>query len=190
MKTIKPTDLRPGDIPAIHRPNGFLPKGIRFFMWLWSVIHYHKKPAWSHLRNHTMIIAAKGQRNTAEAIAKGFVLRNFMGHYADKLEHMVVFRLKDPLEPHEIKRLYAKAREMADSNIEYEVWNFACWIVYILSNGHWDIFPKDPEDKVFCFEVSAMLIEAARPGTFEKPYLVNTVDLQNDDRFEELYFEK
>lgn len=27
MKTIKPSDLQPGDIPAIHTPTGFLPKG-------------------------------------------------------------------------------------------------------------------------------------------------------------------
>lgn len=189
METIKATDLRPGDIPAICTPTGFLPKGIRVFMWLWSVIHYGKIPMWLSLRNHTMINAAKGVRDTAEAVKRGFVLQNFLGHYAGKLQHMVVFRLKDPLTNQEIERLYAKAREMADKNIEYEVWNFACWIVYILSNGRKDIFPEDSEDKVFCFEVSAMLIEAARPGTFEKPYLVNTVDLQNDDRFEMLYFD-
>ncbi len=184
---MNPIDLLPGDIPAIRIPKGFLPKSIRVFMWLWMLIRYRRFYK-GKLYNHTMIMLSKF--NCAEAIGKGFVIRSFSLHFSDKLEYMGVFRLKVPLSATEAQRMRDKAKAMANANIEYEIFNFFCWIVYILTNGKKDIFPSPEkrENKVFCFEVSATLLNAARPGFFPLPDHVNTVDLQFDDRFEFIPF--
>ncbi|WP_297095624.1 hypothetical protein [uncultured Draconibacterium sp.] len=189
MKTIKPTDLQPGDIPAICTPKGFLPKGIRAFMWLWSVIHYRRIPK-GKLYNHTMIVFFPGK--IAEAVKRGYVRHLFMEHYADRLEHMVVFRPRQPLTAAEIEKLQQASLAMADRNVEYEILNFFYWMVYIVTNGRVDWFPKGSkiDDKVFCFEVSATHTNDYRPGFFARPSHTNTVDLQNDDRFEQLYFKE
>lgn len=186
---MKLTDLKTGDIPAIRTPNKLLSKGIRVFMWLWMLIRYRKINN-GKLYNHTMIML--NNIHMAEAIGKGFVIRAFSNHYEHSLKNMVVFRLKEPLTEQEVISMKAKANQLASKNIEYEVLNFIYWIIYILSNGRKDPFPSQSkrEDKVFCFEVSATLINAARPGFFPKPDHVNTVDLQHDERFETLYFDE
>ena len=185
---MKVSDLKPGDVIATSKPKGFLPKAIRVFMWLWSVIHYRKIPK-GKLYNHT--ITVYDTPLVAEAVAKGFTVHNFKDHYSDNdLSRMVVFRLKDPLTQAEVDSLRRKLLDMSYENIEYEIFNFFWWMIYIVSNGRWDISPKGSkqDDKVFCFEASAMLLNAGRKGLFENPSHVNTVDLQNDERFGQIYF--
>lgn len=184
---MKTSDLQPGDIIAISTPKGFLPKSIRLFMWMWSAIRYRKLPR-GRLYNHAMVVYQFPL--VAEAVAKGFTVNDFNEHYPD-LSRLIVFRLKAPLTGLEKIELCKKVLQMAYGNIAYEYLNFLWWPLYILSNGKCNLSPKGSqrEKKVFCFEAAAMLIEAARPGTFPDPSKVTTVDLQNDDRFEQIYFD-
>lgn len=177
-------ELQTGDIIAIHNNSGFLPKGIQFFMKMWAKIHYKKKL--DKYYNHTItVIGRDGDNNVvvAEAIGKGYVIRELQ--ISNKPEDVLVFRLKEPLLPVEEYDLYIKAEQMAYGNIEYEILNFAWWIPYILTNGKTDLSPKKKEKRVFCFETSAILLNAAR-HLFDKPDKVTTVDLQFDERFEQL----
>jgi hypothetical protein len=179
-------ELQIGDIIAIHNNSGFLPKGIQFFMKRWAKIHYGKKL--DKYYNHTMTVVWKRENNVvvAEAVAKGYVITDLNIH--NKTKDVLVFRLKEQLTEREKEMVSDKANEMAYGNIEYEILNFAWWMPYILSNGKIDMSPKNKEKRVFCFEASAILLNAAR-HLFDKPDKVTTVDLQFDDRFEQLIIE-
>jgi hypothetical protein len=178
------SELQTGDIIAKHNETGFLPKGIQFFMKRWAKKRYGKEP--DKYYNHTMTIVWNyGKPYVAEAIGKGYVIRKLKLNIP---KNAIVFRLKQPLKMQEQSNLIDKANEMAYGNIEYEVVNFLWWMPYILSNGKIDLSPKNKEKKVFCFEASAILLNAARK-LFEKPDKVTTVDLQFDERFEQLFID-
>lgn len=181
MKRIDLSELKTGDIIAIHNETGFLPKGIQFFMRKWAKIRYGQKL--DKYYNHTMTVVWNyGSPYVAEAIARGYVIRQVN---ISVPQNAIIFRLKDPLKNHEQAELIDKANEMAYGNIEYEILNFAWWMPYILSNGKIDLSPKENKKakRVFCFETSAMLLNAARQ-LFEIPDKVTTVDLYFDDRFD------
>ncbi len=182
-----PAELQTGDIIAFRYPDHFLQRGIRAFLWLWSLIHYREKPK-AQLYNHTMICYQPGK--VAEAVKEGYVRRNFIEHHGQHLNRAIVFRLQEPLTEAEQQKVLRKSCELANKNIEYEFLNFLWWMVYILSNGKWDLSPKGAarHKRLFCFEVSALLLNEARPGFFAQPDKVNTVDLQHDLRFKQLYF--
>ena len=183
MKSID--ELETGDIIAIHNNSGILPKGIQYFMKLWAKIHYNKKLDKYYSHTMTVVPPRYGLNcEVAEAVSKGYVIRS--PGFNNKPEDVLVFRLKDRLTYPEQLRLYDMAIEMAFGNIEYEILNFFWWMPYILSNGKVDISPKSGKKrkKLFCFETSALLLNAARP-VFEVPDKVTTVDLQFDERFEQ-----
>ena len=186
---MKPKDLRTGDIIAFAAKK-WLPRQIQKFMRLQARIKYHTKLPKYY--NHTMTVTEPEEMKVAEAVARGFVNQNIWKHYSEEeLKDMIVFRLKEDLTGEEKQALLSEAKELADKNIEYEVLNFIWWVFYILTNGKIDFSPKGSRQakKLFCFETSAMLLIAARPGLFPDPSKVTTVDLQMDERFENLYFD-
>jgi hypothetical protein len=187
MDKISISELRTGDILAVHNRSGFLPKGIQYFMKKWAKIRYGKKldKYYNHTMTVVMVPQVDGVRvaHVAEAVARGYIIRELVDFHVP--ENIVVFKLKDQLNTTERINIYYEALRLAFGNIEYEITNFLWWIPYILSNGKVDWSPKDDKKgkKVFCFEASAMLLNAARP-LFEHPDKITTVDLEFDDRFE------
>lgn len=176
--TIKLQKLELGDIIAYHNPNGFLPRGIQYFMKKWAHIHY--KVRLPSYYNHTFMMIDPYSLRIAEAIGKGFTVHSFWSSYTlSDIDNMMVFRLKEPLTEDEKLKLLIKRQELADKNVEYEVLNFFWWIPYILSNGRIDLGPKGGKTskKVFCFETSCLLTNAARE-VFEKPDRTTSVDIQ------------
>ena len=188
---MKVKDLRPGDIVATSSPTGFLPKGIRFFMRRWAKKHYGIEP--EKFYNHTFMVLESGSDpKIVEAVGRGLTGHRMFEQYdPEDLNHLVVFRTREPWSEQEIRLLREKADEMAYRNIEYEFLNFLWWMVYILTNGKIDLSPKGEKagKRLFCFELSVILLNAAKK-MFAVPSHVNTVDLQADPRFTQLFLDK
>jgi len=173
--------LQIGDILTARKDYGFLPPKIQFFMKTWAKIHYDV--SFPEYYNHMMIVT--GHDYIAEAIGKGYVQRKLSKAYNGHTDNLLVFKPIKPLKVCEQKRIVKKAGRMSDQNIEYERLNFAWWVPYILSNGKIDWSPKESKkgDKVFCFEVAAMIFNHGRPGTFPQPDKVTTVDMRMNSGF-------
>ncbi|MFW6246744.1 MAG: hypothetical protein ACOC22_01015 [bacterium] len=182
----KKVNLKVGDILAVHNNSGFLSPKIQFFMKLQGKIKYGVKLD----RYYTHMMIAIDEDYIAEAIMKGFTQRKFSKHYKN-LKNIALFRYNEELTTEQQRKIVILGRKLADRNIEYERLNFGWWIPYILSNGKIDLSPKGDkvDDKLFCFEVAAMLFNEAVP-IFDKPDKVTSLDMQMHPKFTEYRFDK
>lgn len=181
-------DLQNGDIIAVSGTS-FLAKSIQKFMKIYARKTYGVDPWIAY--NHTMTVVSTTVGNilVAEAIGRGFVIRNI----SDALDwdaykyYPLVFRPVDPFTSVELYRLRKQALNFAFKNIEYEITNFIWWVLYILSNRKIDLAPKNSEKKLFCFETSALLWNSARVGFFKDASKVTTVDMNMIDTIKAEY---
>lgn len=180
MERIPINDLQIGDIlglPLDKWPGPW----VRFWLKLQARIFYKKKIFQAY--NHSaVIIQEETPFKVAEAIGKGFVIRNLFSTYSiDYLVHeAVVFRPVEPFNEEQKLFIQDMARIFAEKNIEYEFLNFFWWMVYILTNRDVYLGPRifKKENKLFCHEVGGILWNKAREGFFIDPYVVSTVDMQ------------
>ena len=183
------SELKTGDIIAI-KGCSWLAKRIQWFMKLQARKKYGVKlPIYL---NHTMIVTDPKRLRVAEAIGKGFVNHSIWEQYnTNNLKNMVIFRLKKPLSKAEKTKLNLFVVNLAFKNIEYEIFNFFWWAVFVFSNGKVNWSPKGSQanKKLFCFEASVLILDHVRE-IFVKPSNITTVDLQMDERFNQHSLEK
>ena len=177
---MKLKDLKNGDIIATCGTS-FLARQIQKFMRIYAKKTYGFEPG--VLYNHTMTVISTTRGNilVAEAIGKGFVVRPIeQALNWDVFENdPAVIRPVYPFSSVELYRMRKQYLKFAHGNIDYEVTNFIWWVLYILSNKKIDLSPRDNEKKLFCFETSALLWNAARTGFWEYPSKTTTVDMIN-----------
>lgn len=176
---MKVSELKTGDILAIHGKS-WLAKRIQYFM---RVYAKKKDVDIDRTYNHTMIVI---DDKIQEAIGRGVVRRDlFDGYKKSDLKRMCVIRYYNDLTETQVDSIKDKAQELLEKNVEYEFVNFLWWIPYIYSNGkiNWSPRGKKAYKKVFCFELSAIILNAGI-NLFKKPSNITTVDLQTDARFD------
>lgn len=183
-KILLVADLLPGDVVGV-RGHTWLAKKIRYFMRLQAKKKYGVKL--DIALNHTFTVIYPDEDITiGESIAKGFRMHSLWSRYKkSNVRKMRVFRLKKPLDYEEMAEIQGLALDLHNDRVSYEFLNFLWWAVYVVSNGKIDLSPKGDkqDDKLFCFEASSMLLDAARE-LFDDPSKVSTVDYQMSELFD------
>ena len=176
--------LKAGDT-LLYKSPGFLPRAIRYFMKKYVYKKYGKKNPDYPICNHmATVIEYNGELYTAEAVSRGYVIAPV--HIYERLgESVFVYRPIKRFTKEEQDSIKEYAIQLAFKQTEYEIGNFLWWIVYIATGFKWFIGGKK-DQKVFCFESAARCLNASGREYFDKPWLVTSVDIQEDTRFQEI----
>lgn len=177
-------EVQVGDT-LLYRTKGFLPRMIRFFMKIYLRKKYGKKNPEYPICNHmSTVINYNNELYLGEAVSKGYVIHP-LNIYDRINKDIFIYRPKEKFNESEKSNISKYAINLAFKQTEYEFLNFIWWMIYITTN--FKIFVGGKKDKyVFCFESAFRCLNASSRKFYEKPYLVGSVDIQEDDRFEKI----
>ena len=159
-----------GDGIAV-RSNSFLSRGIRFFMRIYN-------PKVEDFSHNAVVVDIWGEPWVVEALAWGVRVWPLekSGYITNK--NVVILRHKDGFNDSQIKALSKKAVALGGTRYQYE--GLPTWILKIIFKIN--VFKKESEKAIYCSELLAIALNAAYPGMYQEPNIINPADFMTDSR--------
>ena len=171
----------PGDIILV-RGNSFISKAIRFHMALYrKQLGIPERELFSHAGT---IVEIWGKKYVVEAQSNGININPLEDAYGDKdPKDYIIKTPKKPYSKVEIERINKIASKSSFNPTRYDFLAFIYQIDMIRRTRHttnkkWaGPTGKKATDRLYCTEACATWANGVRPGTFDKPWSVNPLDI-------------
>ena len=166
-----------GDIIAT-RSDKFLSRAIRYFMRKYKP----EAPNFSHI---AVVINLWGELWVAEALAWGVRIWSLEQSGYSKKKQVVILRYRnnltrEPLNKVQIEAMSKKMVSLAGTRYQYE--NLPLWAIKIWLKLN--LFKENNEKAIYCSELGAIAITAAKAGSFETPNIVSPADHFNSGLYD------
>ena len=173
-------EIKKGDIILVHSKD-FIGRLIQFGMnverWRW----FSFKPFWKKVCNHAAICIDEypgiNDILIAEAMNNGVIIHLFNQSYG-KAEDIEITIYRPPLSKQELSRLYIEATKY--KGVKYQFENFLQYIPKILFGVWLGRTHVDAEEKLYCTEYVALVLNKITLGRlFKKYWRTSPVGLQS-----------
>jgi hypothetical protein len=171
--------IKNGYIGGVHS-NSFISKGIQLFLRIWVWVRYHEKK--KQVDSHSMLAVCVPNRlgvSIAESIQIGVqIIDSTQSGYLNNKN--VTWRVpKIPWTKEELDRMAMKALEISEKVTRYDFANFVYQIQMIFEPDHEWHGPigKNAENRDYCSELVAYLLNSSGRKFFDKPWAVNPEDI-------------
>lgn len=149
----------------------WLSKAIRQIMAYWNWVR-GKQQGFSFSHAATMY----DKVTEGEAISLRYKLTSFSEEYQNKKGWVMIGPII-PMTEEQIRATKEMITKLEREVKVYQFWNFLQWPVYVATFGGVNLFGKGGIKAVYCYEAAARIVNAAYPGTFKYPEIMDSYSL-------------
>lgn len=170
--------IKVGDILCVRNGKSFIARAITYFMKIYKRKRGISKD-FPNYHHSAIVIDVWGVMYIAESVSKGFKIHKFDEAYSEKSwkERIDIITPVTPYTEIEAEMLCKIAVTYSFNITRYDFFNFI-WQILLILFGRW-MGPKGKkaENRLYCSEAVATIINYVRPDTFRNPSATNPIDV-------------